>query len=1094
MANVTDGISFPISAQDLSTEVVKRVVAVLDNFEQKVKTVSSQAQSHWQALGVRSAAVLREQISQITQHAAALQAVSSKNARDMEAIEAAKVTKIKALNNELYATQIKKAEEAKAAQTALWGNLGIRSVAEIEKQKAAVISSFNTISGTVQKGSQDWINIERAKNEKLKALNKELVGDHEMSMAAMMRAVLRLYAAYYVISQAASVLVQPFIKGFQAVETYEQAVASMAAMVVSFSDSEGMNIEEHWEKALAYSKELIPVLEEIAARTLLSGQETTALANAFARSGTFLDASNAAAVEGFTRISNALPLMTQGQAIMRQINTEIRSVMTGAGEQSSMLLTNLRQIDHEFDKNLATAKNLGQEFAYIGGLLNGFGPATALLEAQWTAVKSTLDTTVTQILRTGMQNAYRDIISYTQTLNKFSKEHSDIISYAVKGAWEAVRNVLKFVGGFLEGINRSTSDQPGIISDIAYGWGGVLAALQPLGKFLGNSIALSYELVKMLINGGKAIFSYATFQISAAEEYERKIDQGWEQVQKISVDNRKLLVEDSLFALEEYANRVAKEKELKKAGGYTPSAISQTPEEVIKLNDQILKDLERRTLTEIELAKRAYQERKDRGADEITNNLLLAAELEEIQKRSAKKQIDNHQSKLDTLNEQIREQMAKAALSEREQIEWQANEWRKLKANEVVVAEWTTAKLLELDEKERTARAQMEEKADEDFRKLMANEYDFAATENERAINRIIAAENEKYVKLRELYQQSSMTYAEIEAAKVQIHKNAVAAILERETQATKKRNDDNYNLIKGIEGLEQQAYEARLQQIKDEAIEFERLGYKEAYIAVWVANERTKASEDAKIKMISDYQEIWNKINELNGGEGVGMMTSSMQGIAESSAGLDQYSKEINAANERYRAIEEAARGHEDYMNQITAAAAARDEVIEQASANKRVMMSKNMAGLMAGIMYSLYEATGKRSLAMFRMYQAAAIAETIISTYDAAQKSYAWGAKFGGPPLGAVMAAVAVAAGMARVQAIASQQIGGGISSVGESGSGGGYGGAQTEPSWQPAVAPAKAAPVVTIIVYGNIVDQDAFAREMVPSITKALEDGAH
>jgi len=81
----------------------------------------------------------------------------------------------------------------------------------------------------------------------------------------MTRAVLRLYAAWYVFSAAVQGVLMPLEKGFKAVETFNTSVASMAAMVVSFSQrQEGMNLAGQWQQALAYSKELIPVLEQIA--------------------------------------------------------------------------------------------------------------------------------------------------------------------------------------------------------------------------------------------------------------------------------------------------------------------------------------------------------------------------------------------------------------------------------------------------------------------------------------------------------------------------------------------------------------------------------------------------------------------------------------------------------------------------------------------------------------------------------------------------------------------------------------------------------------------------------------------------------------
>ena len=58
---------------------------------------------------------------------------------------------------------------------------------------------------------------------------------------------------------------------------------------------------------------------------------------------------------------------------------------------------------------------------------------------------------------------------------------------------------------------------------------------------------------------------------------------------------------------------------------------------------------------------------------------------------------------------------------------------------------------------------------------------------------------------------------------------------------------------------------------------------------------------------------------------------------------------------------------------------------------------------------------ATGSKEVAL-------AIAEATISTYKAAQAAYAQGMEWGGPVVGAIMAATAVAAGMARVAAIKS------------------------------------------------------------------------
>lgn len=406
---------------------------ILKNAQQTALSI----EKNYKILGVKSDEIYQAMANGAINANARIANAAKASADEQFRAQSAMVAKTNALNMDM-------------AKNPLFETLGIRSTAAIEAQKAAVIRSYDTIRTQGNVTARDLVNIEKAKNDKLKDLNREMVGNHEMSMAGMMRGVLRFYAAYYVASQAIDAIVAPMIKGFKAVEEYNTSIASMAAMVVTFQDrAKGMTMEDHWKNSLAYSQALIPVLEQIAAKTLLSGQETTALANAFARSGVFLNQNNAKQIESFTRISNALPLMTQGQEIMRQINTEIRGLMTGANEQSSMLLVTLRAIDPQIENHLRTWRAQGTVLENIGSLLSGFGPATAILENQWQAVKSTLDTTATQILRGLMKPAYEEIIERAKQLNDvLEKNKAGILEWgaAVAERMRMLKEIEKWAG------------------------------------------------------------------------------------------------------------------------------------------------------------------------------------------------------------------------------------------------------------------------------------------------------------------------------------------------------------------------------------------------------------------------------------------------------------------------------------------------------------------------------------------------------------------------------------------------------------------------------------------------------------------------
>jgi len=86
-----------------------------------------------------------------------------------------------------------------------------------------------------------------------------------------------------------------------------------------------------------------------------------------------------------------------------------------------------------------------------------------------------------------------------------------------------------------------------------------------------------------------------------------------------------------------------------------------------------------------------------------------------------------------------------------------------------------------------------------------------------------------------------------------------------------------------------------------------------------------------------------------------------------------------------------------------------------------------KTTLGFMESAFADAYEASGESIKEFFLLQKAAAIATTIISTYEAAQKAYSSmvGIPYVGPALGIAAAAAAVAGGMARVGVILAQKM---------------------------------------------------------------------
>lgn len=125
-----------------------------------------------------------------------------------------------------------------------------------------------------------------------------------------------------------------------------------------------------------------------------------------------------------------------------------------------------------------------------------------------------------------------------------------------------------------------------------------------------------------------------------------------------------------------------------------------------------------------------------------------------------------------------------------------------------------------------------------------------------------------------------------------------------------------------------------------------------------------------------------------------------------------------------------------------------------EQVASEQRIMLAEAEArarkSAMDGMFSNLISLMSSRSKTMFNIGKAAAITQTVLSTYEGAQKAYSSlaGIPIVGPALGIAAAGAAIAAGAARVSAIRSQSFGGGgsVSNVGGGGgvsAGGGFSG---------------------------------------------------
>lgn len=177
-----------------------------------------------------------------------------------------------------------------------------------------------------------------------------------------------------------------------------------------------------------------------------------------------------------------------------------------------------------------------------------------------------------------------------------------------------------------------------------------------------------------------------------------------------------------------------------------------------------------------------------------------------------------------------------------------------------------------------------------------------------------------------------------------------------------------------------------------------------------------------------------------------------------------------------------------EEYQNKlkdITSRGMSEQHKLWVSGLQGRLQVSGQILGQLADLMQS-------KSKKAFEVGKAAAIAETVINTYSAAQKAFNSLAAF--PPAAFAAAAAVTAAGFVRVQAIRSQQFQGGGSAGSASGSfsASPNTGLPTAPVGLPPSNDQRSGNQVQVVIQGNVLGNEQFVNEtLIPALANAVNN---
>jgi hypothetical protein len=756
-----------------------------------------------------------------------------------------------------------------------WKTLGSQSDLLFDAQRKGAENAYNMIANSAKSSSAE---IERAReslarkietiDQKQFGTTKKLIDETTEAAQNGMSVFGQMFGAFtlanfatqaiYGLKNAITELIRD---GLQSVEDVKLSTASLAATITTFAKGSKTDLAGTYKQAYDYAGQVVHKMEEWDAETVATGKNLMAMVETMAQGGVLLDVNNKKQKEGFIAIANALALLTQGQNQDIQFRQEIRGLIDGEERATNRLAVLLGQkVGGSLKDHVEKWKEQGTLIENAGLLLVGFTAAAKDIDSTWLAVKSTLETMYHRVLRGMFTPVYEDIIRLGKqiSLNMMDQDSTagNIAATLRDGmykTWESIKNILRSAWEILSTFEGPIKLIGAVTSTVFDGWGMIFAILPPIlerVKWIGQSM---WDIVKAAGNVGSALYSAASLDFKGMAENWKSAKQNWsdagtktgkafsgsllEEIDKSLADyNKKQKSEKLGTAAAPELNKIKKQatEEMASILAAQTAANKSYFDEQAMAADHWLRMQKISGINDIEMTREVIEKKLiylnewyDKQADSIIKNVSKEGEAK-AKLEALWKEYNHLWTKLNYEREEITAQMTKKA----------EDDAVKLIEKEIALGVKISADHL---------------KGAEEYRKMKSAEADFGITETQRAINAITFQEGEKLVHLKRLYEMGWISFVEYEELKVKISANAVAARLLKETEHALKVAKTNYDSIKDIRGWEQEAFNARIDEINQEADRRLREGANAVKVAVWVKNETVKA-EIEKGKAANDF------------------------------------------------------------------------------------------------------------------------------------------------------------------------------------------------------------------------------------------------
>lgn len=374
--------------------------------------------------------------------------------------EAAATEKSNKANAEWWMARMRYDKDVQKSGEQMWDTLGIRSKAWVAQQKQDATEAYKSLSAQAKQNGEDTTRLHQAYTNKLKAIDKEYANSHGSNIKGMIRNVLALYAAYYVLGNMARTVARFFVDGLEKADQMKKSAIAVAATIASQQGTE--NAVENYKTAYRYSSYLVEELRKVDKLSFANYEHILIMNRAMELQGVHLDVNKKKQVDAFTALTNAVALYTGEQDKQKQADQEMRSLFTGnikMGSEVARIVDSLAKKSGKYVNGLKDIVRLGNEHGdtleRISEFLTGINAAAPDIANTWESATTSFETSWNRLKRLTAEALFPNAVNDLKSLSNALDDFTGRVILSFRGIHDRIMNTANsfvYLGGVVSSV------------------------------------------------------------------------------------------------------------------------------------------------------------------------------------------------------------------------------------------------------------------------------------------------------------------------------------------------------------------------------------------------------------------------------------------------------------------------------------------------------------------------------------------------------------------------------------------------------------------------------------------------------------------